>query len=264
MRGKEGGVYRSFLSIVVPAFNEEKRLDKTLPQLWRSAGRRFASFEILVVDDGSTDGTGRIVREFADSHPEVSLLRYEKNRGKGYAVRTGVLAAKGEYVLFCDADLSTPFREIDKLMKALQGGCDIAIGSRARNESKILKRQPIYRVLMGKTFNKFVQVLALPGIIDSQCGFKCFRGAVAREIFECCRIDGFSFDVELLFVGRKKGMKIKEVGVLWENNALSKVHPVFHSLQMLRDLIFIRWYWLAGCYGARSGVRSKIEASSSR
>jgi dolichyl-phosphate beta-glucosyltransferase len=257
-------VHRFFVSVVVPAFNEEKRLVKTLPRLWKSARRRFASFEIIVVDDGSTDGTGQIVREFADSHPEVSLLRYEKNRGKGHAVRTGVLAAKGEYVLFCDADLSTPFREIDKLLKELKGGYDIAIGSRSRNESKIIKRQPIYRVLMGKTFNKFVQVLALPGIIDTQCGFKCFKGTVAREIFECCRIDGFSFDVELLFLGRKMGMRIKEVGVLWENNVLSKVHPVFHSLQMLRDLFVIRWYWLTGCYGARSGVRSKIEASSSR
>jgi dolichyl-phosphate beta-glucosyltransferase len=253
-----------FMSVIVPAFNEKERLTDTLPKLWHSVQRHFSSFEIIVVDDGSSDGTENLVKEFSASHPGIRVIRYEKNMGKGHAVRTGVLAAKGEYIMFCDADLSTPFPEIDKLMKAMDEGCDVAIGSRARRESKIIKKQAIYRVLMGKTFNKFVQVLALPGIIDTQCGFKCFRGPVAREIFECCRIDGFSFDVELLFLGRKMGMRIKEVGVLWENNVLSKVHPVFHSLQMLRDLFVIRWYWLTGCYGARSGVRSKIEASSSR
>jgi dolichyl-phosphate beta-glucosyltransferase len=184
--------------------------------------------------------------------------------GKGHAVRTGVLAAKGEYIMFCDADLSTPFREIDKLMKVLEQGCDVAIGSRARRESKILKRQPIYRILMGKTFNKFVQLLAFPGISDTQCGFKCFKRGVAREIFQSCRINGFSFDVELLFVAYKKGMSIQEVGVLWENSALSKVHPLFHSLQMLKDLLVIRWFWLTGCYGRGAGLRSKTEASSSR
>jgi dolichyl-phosphate beta-glucosyltransferase len=242
-------MHKSFISVIVPAFNEEKRLNETLPRLWRSINRRFSSFEIIVVDDGSTDGTGKIVREFADSHPQVFLLRYENNQGKGYAVRTGVMAAIGEYILFCDADLSTPFREIDKLMKALEDGGDIAIGSRVGKESKILKRQPIYRVLMGKTFNKLVQLLAVPGIKDTQCGFKCFRGAVARELFKSCRIDGFSFDVELLFIGRQKGMKIQEVGVLWKNDLQSRVHPVFHSLQMLKDLFVIRWYWLSGCYG---------------
>jgi dolichyl-phosphate beta-glucosyltransferase len=254
----------SFLSVVVPAFNEEKRLDKTLACLFKSVKRRFSSFEIIVVDDGSTDGTARIVRDFADSHPEICLLRYEKNRGKGYAVRTGVMAGRGEYVLFCDADLSTPFREIGKLMKALEEGCDVAIGSRARRESRIIKRQPIYRVLMGKTFNKFVQVLAFPGINDTQCGFKCFKGGVAREIFKSCRINGFSFDVELLFVAHKKGLKIREIGVLWENDEQSRVHPIVHSLQMLRDLMAIRWFWLTGCYGRGFGLRNKTEASSSR
>ena len=252
-------MHKSFISVIVPAFNEEKRLHETLPRLWGSVNRRFSSFEIIVVDDGSTDGTGKIVREFADSHPQVFLLRYENNQGKGFAVRSGVMAAIGDYILFCDADLSTPFREIDKLMKALEGGGDIAIGSRVGKESRILKRQPIYRVLMGKTFNKLVQLLAVPGINDTQCGFKCFRGTVARELFKSCRIDGFSFDVELLFLGRQKGMKIEEIGVLWKNDLQSRVHPVFHSLQMLKDLFVIRWLWLSGSYGS-----GKLEMNLSR
>jgi dolichyl-phosphate beta-glucosyltransferase len=243
-------MHHTFITVVVPAYNEEKRLNETLPKLWKSVKRRFASFEIIVVDDGSTDGTAKIVREFSNTHPEVCLLRYEENQGKGYAVRSGIMAAMGDYVMFCDADLSTPFREIDKLVQTLDKGYDIAIGSRAVNGSKIIKRQPIYRVLMGKTFNKFVQLLAVPGIVDTQCGFKCFKGAVAREIFRTCRINGFSFDVEMLFVGRKMGMKIKEIGVVWENNTLSKVHPILHSLQMLKDLLVIRWLWLIGSYGA--------------
>jgi dolichyl-phosphate beta-glucosyltransferase len=138
-------------------------------------------------------------------------------------------------------------------------GCDVAIGSRARRESRILKYQPVYRVLMGKTFNKFVRLLAVSGISDTQCGFKCFRRQAAREIFSRCRIDGFSFDVEALFVAKRLGFKIKEVGVLWRNDPRSTVHPIRHSLQMLRDLFRIRSYSLAGCYGREGAWRVSIE-----
>jgi dolichyl-phosphate beta-glucosyltransferase len=240
--------------VVVPAYNEEIRLKSTLPHLWRALNRRFATFEVIVVDDGSNDGTAQVVSRFSDDHPNVRLISYRQNRGKGFAVKTGVLAASGQYVLFSDADLSTPVREVRKLLKALQGGYDIAIGSRACGATKILKRQPLYRICMGKTYNKFVQLLTVSGISDTQCGFKCFKRAAAREIFGSCRIDGFSFDVEALFVARQKGLRVKEIGVLWRNSPLSTVHPVLHSLQMLRDLFVIRFYSFLGYYGQKSYV----------
>jgi dolichyl-phosphate beta-glucosyltransferase len=152
------------LSVVVPAYNEEKRLRVSLPVLWSEIGIHYPRFEIFIVDDGSTDATADVVMTFAQKHAGVRLIRYQQNRGKGYAVRTGVLASKGDCILFCDADLSTPVGEVLKLQKAIEGGADIAIGSRAVADTIIVKRQPIYRILMGKTFNKFVQLLATPGM----------------------------------------------------------------------------------------------------
>ena len=248
------------ISVVVPAFNEENRLDLTLPRLWKALHRRFDVFEIIVVDDGSFDGTASVVNRFAERYHGIRLIRYETNRGKGYAVRTGVLAAKGQYILFSDADLSTPVRELGKLLRALEDGFDVAIGSRARRDSRIVECQPVYRVLMGKTFNKFVQLFAVRGISDTQCGFKCFTRQAALDIFSDCRIDGFSFDVEALYLARKKSFRIKEVGVLWRNDLQSKVHPVKHSLQMLRDILLIRYYSAAGYYGREGIMRVSTES----
>jgi len=247
------------LSVVVPAFNEEGRLGKTLPHLWNGLKRRFSTFEIIVVDDGSRDSTASIVTRFAETHPEVRLISYGNNRGKGYAVRTGMLAARGRHILFSDADLSTPFREVAKLLTKMAEGFDVAIGSRARRESRIIEYQPAYRVLMGKTFNKVVRLLAVRGISDTQCGFKCFTRQAAREIFSDARIDGFSFDVEALYIAGFKGLRVAEVGVLWRNDPQSKVHPVKHSLQMLRDLILIRLFSATGCYGLVGSFRTSTE-----
>lgn len=247
------------LTVVIPAFNEEARLERTLESTWRALRRRIECFEMIVVDDGSTDRTADLVRTFSEQHPNVRLISYPVNRGKGHAVRCGVLASRGQYVLFSDADQSTPMREVRKLLKALENN-DIAIGSRAISSAKIMKYQPFYRVLMGKTFNKAVQLLAVPGIKDTQCGFKCFRGAVARQLFSCCRIDGFSFDVEMLHVARRKGLSIAEVGVLWKNSPESKVDPVRHSLQMFRDLLRIRLNTLLGYYSPIPSLRTSTEA----
>ncbi|APG25734.1 dolichyl-phosphate beta-glucosyltransferase [Syntrophotalea acetylenica] len=253
----------TMISIVVPAYNEEKRLQLTLPALFNQIKEYFSRFEIVVVDDGSTDRTADIVMSFARKHERVRLIRYEQNRGKGCAVRTGVLAAKGDLILFSDADLSTAFEEVLKLREALETGADVAIGSRATRQTVIEKRQPLYRVVMGKTFNKFVQLLATPGIFDTQCGFKLFTRAAAMDLFRDCRIDGFGFDVEVLFLARKRGLVIREIGVRWLNSPDSKVHPVIDSARMLRDLLVIRRNALRGDYGELAVSRRKIEASPS-
>lgn len=251
------------ISVVVPAYNEGKRLPNTLPVLWERIQKIFPVFEIIVVDDGSSDGTADFVVSFAEGHRGIRLIRYETNRGKGYAVRTGVLAATGELVLFSDADLSTPVEEVLKLREALETGADVAIGSRATRQTVIEKRQPLYRVLMGKTFNKFVQLLATPGIFDTQCGFKLFTRAAAMDLFRDCRIEGFGFDVEVLFLARKRGLVIREIGVRWLNSPDSKVHPVIDSARMLRDLLVIRRNAMRGDYGEFPVSRRKIEASPS-
>lgn len=243
------------LSLIIPAYNEELRLGQNLDLMWQYLRQRFSSFEIIVIDDGSTDGTAQVVSAFATDHPWVRLISYDENRGKGYAVRCGVLSSRGDWVLFSDADQSTPLSEADKLLEVLEEN-DVAIGSRAIRNARIIQPQPFYRMIMGKTFNKLVQLLAVPGILDTQCGFKCFHGSIARQLFSCCRIDGFSFDVEVLFIARQTGLRIKEVGVLWRNSPESRVHPVIHSLQMFCDLLKIRLNSLRGYYLATLALRN--------
>lgn len=252
------------LSVVIPAYNEEERLADTLPLLLNALERGFASFELILVDDGSTDGTNRLAKSVASQNSRVRLITLERNRGKGFAVRQGMLVAAGEYVLFSDADLSTPIREVHKLMASLGSGHDVAIGSRARPETEILQYQPFYRLGMGKIFNFLVRLVVMGGIADTQCGFKCFRRETARRIFSRCVIDGFSFDVEALFVARKLGYRIGEVGVLWRNHPSSRVHPIVHSLEMMLDLLRIRWNGWRGLYPAGEGDRTTIDTSSSR
>jgi len=237
------------ISIVVPAFNEEYRLSGTLPTLWNSCQKIFKSFEIIIVSDGSSDQTGTIVTNFSRRHPEVCLLHYSPNRGKGFAVKTGVLAAQGELILISDADLSTPLEDVGKLIEAIKGGADIAIGSRSTKGSEILLSQPFYRVFMGKTYNKIVRLLTVRGFNDTQCGFKCFTRNAVKQIFPDSIIPGFSFDVEILFIALHRGLKVKEIGVHWENSPESRVHPIRHSLQMLKELFLIRINAWLGRYG---------------
>jgi len=229
------------MSVVVPAYNEEKRISLSLPLIYSSLTRRFSRFEIIVVDDGSSDRTAEKVLEFSQhGHPEVRVIRYVTNRGKGYAVRTGMLAAQGDIILFSDADLSTPMEALDKVKRVLDQGYDLAIGSRALKDSKIELRQPFYRVLMGKTFNKIVQVMALPGVWDSQCGFKMFKRSAAKELFGSSRIDGFSFDVEVLFLARKRGIVFCEVPLSFINSHGRMINPILHLFQMVKDIFLIR------------------------
>lgn len=237
-----------FLSIIIPAYNEEKRLLPTLVKICVYLSNQGFPYEIIVVDDGSTDNTLQMVRNFACLDKHVIVLANEQNSGKGYSVKKGMLSAKGEYIFFTDADLSTPIEEIEKCLPYLANGYDVVIGSRSMPESDITVHQPWYREKMGKIFNFMVNMALVKGIIDTQCGFKGFKKEVVKTVFNRCCIDGFSFDVEALYLSRKFNFKIKEIPIRWENSALSKVNPIRHSLQMFRDLFKIKIKDFKGYY----------------
>lgn len=203
---------------------------------------RGYSHEIIVVDDGSSDDTARVVGKAAEKHPAIVLLQNVRNRGKGYSVKHGVLSSRGRFVLMSDADLSTPIEEIEKLFKELEGGYEIAIGSRAVPGSRLLKKQPWHRQLMGKTFNTLIRMLAVIEIHDTQCGFKLFTGEAARRVFALQRIERFAFDVEALYLAKKMGFKIREAPVVWVNSPDSRVGIIKDSLRMMRDLLKIRFH----------------------
>lgn len=208
------------LSVVIPAFNEEKRLPGTLGSMLRFLRGRGESFEIVVVDDGSKDRTAEVARQ---AGPEVRVLQNPGNRGKGYSVRHGMLNAQGQWRLMSDADLSTPIEELTSLRGALTDGVQIAIASRAVPGANLEKRQSIMRETSGRFFNLIVRWLHLPGIKDTQCGFKLFSAAAAEAAFRDSKLDGFAFDVEALVLARRAGFKIREVAVTWRNDEQSRV-----------------------------------------
>lgn len=224
----------------MPAFDEEARLPAALARMREHYGEQAYSWEIVVVSDGSTDGTNAYVEGVSAEEPRVKLLAYSPNRGKGHAVRTGMLAAEGDLLLFCDADGATPQEETAKLLRAINAGADVAIGSRPLKESALEVRQPWYRELAGRAFNKAVQILGIRGIDDTQCGFKIFRRDVGRDVFARCKTDGFGFDFEALMIARDLGYEIAEVPVRWRHQEGSKVSLVRDGVRMLRDLIRLR------------------------
>lgn len=238
----------TFLSVIIPAYNEEARIKNTLEKIHSYLKNQDYTYEIIIVNDGSTDNTWALVNEIAQKIKEVRILKNEKNRGKGFTIKKGFLNAKGKYLLFTDADLSTPIEEVKKLISWLKKGYDIAIGSRALKESHIQIHQPWYRELAGRIFNLFVQAMAVPGIKDTQCGFKCFAQKAALEICERQKIERFSFDVEMLYIGRRLGYKIKEVPICWFNNPHTKVNFLKDGYRMCLDLIRIRLNELKGMY----------------
>ncbi len=230
---------RPFLSIIIPAYNEASRLPQTLPTLRKFLEKQNFAWEVILSDDGSKDRTLEIASDFFGDEGLVKISS-PKNRGKGFAVRQGVLAAKGEICLLSDADFSTPIQDFFKLYPLIKNGNDIAIGSRSLPDSNITIRQAWYREGMGRTFNKLVKLIVLDGFIDTQCGFKCFRREKVIKIFEKMRIDRFSFDVEFLYLAQKSNLKISEIPVEWHNVLESRVRIVQDSLGMLKDLFQIK------------------------
>ena len=229
------------ISIVIAAYNEEQRIGESLLKVRNYLDGQDLEYEIIVVDDGSMDNTKQVVEDYVPEITNLKIISYPKNKGKGYALKQGVLASKGELVLASDADLSTPIEELSSLLPLISNHeYDVVIGSRALKTSTIIIKQPWWRQGMGKIFNRIVTLLVLEGFNDTQCGFKLFSGEAARSLFKGARIDRFAYDVEILAMARKKDYRILEIPIRWINSPASKVHPIFDSLQMLFDLIKIR------------------------
>ena len=236
-------------SIVIPAFNEKARIGATLSEVVRCVQANRWAAEIIVVDDGSTDSTAAIVKTFADRYTFVHLLSNGSNRGKGYSVRNGMLHASGEIVLFTDADLSSPMEESPRLFTAIRQGADVAIGSRWLETSRQTIRQPMYRRFFGRCFNLVTRMIMRLPFVDTQCGFKAFTRQAAQTVFQLQRIERWGFDPEILFIALKRGYVVREVPVSWGHDERSRISYLKDGLQMLKELVLVRWNALTGVYG---------------
>ncbi len=239
---------KPFLSIVIPAYNEEVRLLNSLSKIAAFLSKQTYPAEVLVVENGSSDCTYAIAQEFATKNPLFHALHIEE-RGKGIAVKTGILAARGDYRFICDTDLSMPIEEVNNFLPPLLQDTDIAIASREAPGAQRIG-EPVYRHFIGRVFNGFVKLMALPGLQDTQCGFKCFSAKAAEQLFPLQTIHGWTFDVEVLFLARKFGYAIHEVPIRWYFDPHSKVKFLRDSLHMAGDLIRIRWKAIRKEYGS--------------
>ena len=235
-----------FLSIIIPAYNEENRLPSSLEQVFRFLEKQSYSAEVFVVENGSTDKTFEIASSFAQKHNNLRVIHNEQ-RGKGGAVLRGVREAQGEYVFICDADLSMPVEEINKFLPPTLTDFDIAIGSREAPGS-VRYKEPYYRHLTGRVFNTLIRLMVLPKLQDTQCGFKCMRAVVARDIFRFQTLTGWAFDVELLYIAHRREYRIREIPIHWHFNADSKVRVLRDSWRMFVDLLVIRRNARRGLY----------------
>jgi dolichyl-phosphate beta-glucosyltransferase len=235
-------------SIIIPAYNEGARLGSTLDRVLRHIAAHQWDAEVIVVNDGSRDNTAELVRTRAASNPVVRLLENPGNRGKGYSVRNGMLNAKGEILLFTDADLSSPIDEANKLFTAIQGRADVAVGSRWLQPDLQTQRQSLLRQLYGRTFNLVLRILLGLKFKDTQCGFKAFTRSSARKLFSMQTIEGWGFDAELLYLADRLGLKVKEVPVIWSDAVGTRISPLRDGLHMLAEVLTIRWNAVTGKY----------------
>lgn len=228
-----------FLSVVIPTFNEEARIADSLSRVIEYLQGQDYSWEVVVADDGSTDRTVGLVGQAIVDHPNVRILQLQ-HRGKGWAVKNGMLAAEGEFRLLCDADLSVPIQQVERLLPPTGPMADIVLGSREA-DGAVRIGEPTGRHIMGRIFNRLVSSLAVPGLADTQCGFKIFRADAVQDLFPRLTLDGFAFDVELIHLAGKRGLTYSEVGVDWYYRPQSKVRPLRDALAMTLDLFKIRW-----------------------
>ena len=239
-------------SIVIPAYNESARIRTTIEKILGHIQRRDWNAEVLVVNDGSTDDTPQIVQTYAADNPVLHLIDNPGNRGKGYSVRNGMLHACGEVILFSDADLSSPIEEADKLFAAVQGGVDVAMGSRWLRRELQTQRQPLYRQLFGRVFNLALRILLGLHYQDTQCGFKAFSRRAVQSIFPLQHIERWGFDPEILYLAQRFGFRIEEVPVKWAHRDGTRINPLRDGLRMFAELLKIRWYSISGKYDAGS------------
>ena len=241
---------RPFLSVVIPAFNEQIRIVSTLEKMVAYLSAQHYTWEVLVVDDGSSDDTAALVRQWMSNNEGVRLKALP-HRGKGWAVKHGMLAATGEYRFMCDADLAMPIEHLETFMNRMAEGYDIVIGSRQIAGARRFGETAI-RHFMGRVFNWSVKLIAVGEFQDTQCGFKCFRGEAADELFQLQRTRGWGFDVEILYLALKKRMRVLEMPIDWYHQEASKVKPGVDAFLMIRDTILVRWRALRGKYRADS------------
>lgn len=231
-----------FLSIIIPAYNEEKKIAKDLACINDYVSKQFYDYEVIVVDDGSKDKTHEIVKALEAQYHNLRCIHYDQNQGKGYAVKTGILQARGEHILFVDSGNCVPYKDLEKGLQLLQADFDIAVGSRALDESKIIKRQPKYRRIGAKVFGFIVHfIMGAKLIKDTQCGFKVFKRKASQDIFSKNQIDGFMFDLETIINAEKMGFKIKEFPVSWRNDPDTKFNPFWGSIRNLWELFLIKF-----------------------
>jgi glycosyltransferase involved in cell wall biosynthesis len=250
-------------SIVIPAYNESSRLRASLKQVLEFLARQNWDAEVVVVNDGSTDDTADIVREFATRSGAIRLVENPGNRGKGYSVRSGVLHATGDLILFADADMSSPISEATKLFAALQQGTDVAIGSRWLDPSSMTERQSIFRQFAGRMFNVFNRVVLGLHFKDTQCGMKAFTRTAALDVFPRQTIERWGFDPEILFIARKRGYRIVELPVEWAHDDRSKINPLLDGLKMCSEMLRIRWNSLTGVYAHQQAIAAEVNATAS-
>jgi len=236
-----------YLSVVIPAYNEEKRIKKTLLEADKFLSSRNYSYEIIVADDGSSDGTVELIKNLSKDIKNLRVIDNQENHGKGYVVRQGLMEAKGKYRLFMDADNATTVNQIQNLLPFFKEGYDVVIGDRELKESRIEKHQPFYKEMLGDLGNLLIQALAVPGIKDTQCGFKCFSAELVESVFPKLKIDRWGFDIEILALARKSGYKIKTVPVVWANDEESKV-SMSGYVNTLKELFQIKWNMMRGEY----------------
>lgn len=243
-------INQPFLSIVIPAHNEERRLPGTLEQVFAFLDQQGYLAEVVVVENGSHDNTYQIAQQYCEAHPSLRVIRV-KQTGKGLAVRRGMLEARGTFRFMCDADLSMPVTEINRFLPPSLDGVDVAIASREEADS-IRYGEPAYRHIGGRVINTMIRWLALPGLHDTQCGFKCFRAPVAEDLFRYQTVDGWSFDIELLYIARQRGYRIQELAIPWYYSADSRIQPVKDAIRMALDILKVRWNAIKGVYDHRA------------
>ena len=248
-------------SIVIPAYNESARLGSTLEKVLAYVHNQKWDAEVIMVNDGSRDNTAEIIRAFAAKDPILRLVENPGNRGKGYSVRNGMLNAKGQILLFSDADLSSPIEEAPKLLLALENGADIAIGSRWLRAETQTQRQPLHRQLFGRIFNLLLRITLGLKFKDTQCGFKAFKQSAARAIFPLQKIERWGFDPEILFLARKFGFKVQEIPVAWGHSGGTRINPLIDGARMFQEMLRVRWYSMSGKYdgaASQSAEQAKI------